>query len=79
MSKRHAELVTESATAKQMPVRNLSEYVKVEKDNKADYVVSVQHPTQTIKAGSNQRHESKLASSAVSMEEQTLVNIAGSN
>ena len=35
MSKRNADLITESATAKQRPVRNLSAYVKLEKDNKA--------------------------------------------
>ena len=78
MSKRNAELIAESAAAKQRLVRNLSAFVKVEKDNKADYVVGVEHPSHTIKAGNNhQRQQSELASSAASMDESTLVNIAG--
>ena len=52
----------------------------MEKDAKASYVVGVEHPAQTIKAGSNhQRQQSEPASSSVSMEESTLVNVAGSN
>ena len=39
MSKREAQLVTESAAAKQRLVHSLSAYVEVEKDNKADNVV----------------------------------------
>ena len=40
VSKRQAESGTESATAKWRPARTLSPYVKVEKDNNADLVVS---------------------------------------
>ena len=53
MSKPNAEPITESATAKPRPVRNLSAYVQVEKDNKADCVVGVGHKSQMIKAGGN--------------------------
>ena len=79
MSKRSAELVTESAAATQRPVRNLSACVKVEKDNKADHVVGVEHPSQTMQARSNhQPQQNEPASSAASMEEPTLLNTAGS-
>ena len=62
MSKRNAELITESAAAKQRVVRNLSAFVKVEKDNKADYVVGVEHTFQTIMAGNNHQRPKKRAS-----------------
>ena len=72
MSQRNAELITESATARQRPVRNLSAYVKVMKDNKADDVLGVEHRSQTILAGGNhQRQASEPACSAASMEEPT--------
>ena len=47
MSKREAETMTESAAAKQRPVRNLSADVEV--DNKADYVCQIgkNHPRLT--------------------------------
>ena len=50
-SKRQAEPVAESATAKQRPVRNLSAYVKVEEDNKADDDASVEKQSPVNKAG----------------------------
>ena len=50
MSKRQAFPITKSATAKQRPLRNLSAFVEVEEDNKADYVVSMEQPSQTIEA-----------------------------
>ena len=59
MSKRNAELIAESATAKQRLVRNLLAYVNVEKDNKADCNVGVQHPSQTIKAVRNHQRQHK--------------------
>ena len=60
MSKRNAEPITESATARQRPVRNLSAYVEVEKNHEADYVVGVEHAFHMMKAGSNnQRQQSK--------------------
>ena len=52
LSKPNAEPMTESATAKRGLVRNLSAYVKVEKDNKGEYV-GQEHPSRTTKAGGN--------------------------
>ena len=69
MSKRNAEPITESPTAKQRPlhVRNLSAYIKVEKDNKGDNVVGMEHPSQTKEAGGkHQRQRCEPASSAAS-------------
>ena len=61
MPKRTAEPITESATAKQRPVRNLSAHLK--SDNMADFVDGIEHPSQTIKAGGNrQRQQSDLVS-----------------
>ena len=51
---------------------------KWEKDNKTDYVVGVEHSSQTKTAGSNhQRQQSEPPSSAASMEESTLEHFAG--
>ena len=69
MSKRNAAIVTEGATAKERLVRTLPAYVKVEKDDRADDVVGVEHSCKTTKVGGNhQRQPSELASSAASME-----------
>ena len=71
MSQRQAEPITESATAKQRLVRNLSAYVIVVKDIKADNVDCVDHPSQTRKAG-GQQSEHKASG-------ESFVNVAGCN
>ena len=74
ISKQNAERITESATAKQRHV-NLSTDVKVEKDTQTDWVVGVEHPSQTMQVGGNhQRLKGEPASSAASMEESTFCN-----
>ena len=80
MSKRQAEQNTESATAKQRPVRNLSANVKVNRTTNQTCVVRLDQPSQTIKAGGDSmRQHSKPASSAASMEKQNLVKTEGSD
>ena len=59
-------------------MHNLSSYVRVDEDNKADHVVGVEHPM--MQAGGNyHRQQSEPTSSAANMEEPTPVNTAGVN
>ena len=77
MSERQAQLVTESSTAKQRPVRKLSADAKVEKDNKGDKVVSVEQTSKTSKAVGHARNNKVRQQTLLQAWRRLLVNTAG--